>query len=1237
MSLILLFFSFVCLGNANLKISASTQNPIVSTQTFDVDLSKIYAYEITQTENTYSVLGKFENETTYILCQTSIFENIITQIDQDRFSNNLYEDCVINFNNITLGNSFLVLNNGNYTLQGNLTGFLNYTNGLIYINGASVEICNAEFTNNGTSYLIKNVSGGSLEITNSILTATDKTIYNVDGGNIWVFGGKVESLTSSAIFSSGTASINIQQNSTLNPTEIIGNTENFGTIYASGGAVNITGGIITNLANGYAVYTENTIVSFANLPTFAGNPTPIYTETAINGQVNGEYYSGETISILFGGEIASAQTILVQNTNDTNKNKFQIANANYDLKFSGTNLIIYEIFSLIYYPNATNIDAPTDTNKYFMGDTINLQFLESGVRAGYVFLGWAEMNNATSATYAENGETQLTFTNQTLYAVWQAIEYSITYVLNGGEWAESVVLKTTYTCETPQFILPKPIKEYHTFLGFSCENNARDETLADTINNPNRVVPSGTIGDLIFTAYWELTVYNINYNGLTSQIISALDLTTGFTIESPSITISSSDFLYNGYSFFGIYVDAEKTQTFSGEVCFDITAHEQSPEMFDENGNINFYILTKIFHNGQGGGTAQNPYVLSTIPQFEALLTGYKKTSTSKTYVILANNITFLNNVSSSIFEPLSNFDINGNNYTINIGIYNTYNNYTSLFPYLKNCNLHNINFNATQTLQVNFGTNAIINFANIVGLAENTNFENVNNYVNVNLINSGTTQIINFRAGGIVLDFNGENSSINNCYNYGNITILIQNNNDININCGTIAGLLNNSLIINSANYGNANLSATVSNPAVFETRLFASGIAILEKDSSVINCFNQGNISLQEENNNLAVASGVAIIFNTGCKIYNVYNLGEISVLGTYINNISTQIAWSSNIAYTIEKFYSLNTFAGRDFTNGKVLRFLNGYIPTLAGILESDYSNSNVEAKKWYYGFDLAPQFAETILVNYNLNGVGENKSVVYYLSEDIESKFTPFSYRQNFFEGWFTTPYFSTLANFENLTEPSITLFAKWTPLATYVNNNFEKYIVAEVLIFMLFLTALYFFDKKKTVKFFNNGKLIAISKVARTKPITLPKGFENMLWFEDVRGQKPFTRKTMPHKKMDLFTFNDSKQQRMENKYYNDLDNLKQQELQKAQAKQKQLEEKQAKILQLKEQKNKEKAQKEQQRAEAVQLKQKIKAEKQAEKQKQQQTKTLTANESSIDDRITIIKKEIKIIDTNKDK
>lgn len=96
-------------------------------------------------------------------------------------------------------------------------------------------------------------------------------------------------------------------------------------------------------------------------------------------------------------------------------------------------------------------------------------------RTGYTFLGWSTSSTATSATYSAGGS----YTNNsaaTLYAVWKANTYTVTYNANGGTGAPASQTKTygvTLTLSST-----KPTRTNYTFKGWGTSAAATTVTYA---------------------------------------------------------------------------------------------------------------------------------------------------------------------------------------------------------------------------------------------------------------------------------------------------------------------------------------------------------------------------------------------------------------------------------------------------------------------------------------------------------------------------------------------------------------------------------------------------------------------------------------------------------------------------------------------------------------------------------------------------------------------------------------
>lgn len=94
-------------------------------------------------------------------------------------------------------------------------------------------------------------------------------------------------------------------------------------------------------------------------------------------------------------------------------------------------------------------------------------------RTGYSFLGWSTSSTATSATYSAGGSYTAN-SAATLYAVWKANTYTVSYNANGGSGAPSAQTKTygkTLTLSTT-----KPTRTNYTFKGWATSASATTAT-----------------------------------------------------------------------------------------------------------------------------------------------------------------------------------------------------------------------------------------------------------------------------------------------------------------------------------------------------------------------------------------------------------------------------------------------------------------------------------------------------------------------------------------------------------------------------------------------------------------------------------------------------------------------------------------------------------------------------------------------------------------------------------------
>ncbi|MDO4198368.1 MAG: Ig-like domain-containing protein, partial [Erysipelotrichaceae bacterium] len=236
--------------------------------------------------------------------------------------------------------------------------------------------------------------------------------------------------------------------------------------------------------------------------------------------------------------------------NDYNNNPYGY----YAYNPTGTLRVVYvkvdaQTLKTTYVSNGTQVRQETDTpiwsvDKYtykpvdlrseLTADYMNANYAP----AGKTFSHWSLTENGTAVD--DSVFTNTTDKDVTLYAVYENIEYTITYVMNGGTNAASNPYK--YTVESDTITLADPSKTGYTFAGWYSDAE---------FNTQSNSIPKGSIGNKTFYAKWTPnsdTVYKtyhyteeldgtwnlhntVTSKGTTGEHVTASPLTglTGFT------------------------------------------------------------------------------------------------------------------------------------------------------------------------------------------------------------------------------------------------------------------------------------------------------------------------------------------------------------------------------------------------------------------------------------------------------------------------------------------------------------------------------------------------------------------------------------------------------------------------------------------------------------------------------------------------------------------------------------
>lgn len=149
---------------------------------------------------------------------------------------------------------------------------------------------------------------------------------------------------------------------------------------------------------------------------------------------------------------------------------------------SNTAIKLYAIWNKtlkLSFNASSGSDAPSALSATIYNSTTSYKFTipsKKPTRTGYSFLGWSKTSGATSASYSA-GSTISISSNTTLYAVWKANTYTVTYNANGGEFAsDSVTTQTKTYGQTMSISASQPSKANYNFLGWSTSSTATSAT-----------------------------------------------------------------------------------------------------------------------------------------------------------------------------------------------------------------------------------------------------------------------------------------------------------------------------------------------------------------------------------------------------------------------------------------------------------------------------------------------------------------------------------------------------------------------------------------------------------------------------------------------------------------------------------------------------------------------------------------------------------------------------------------
>ena len=213
--------------------------------------------------------------------------------------------------------------------------------------------------------------------------------------------------------------------------------------------------------------------------------------------------------------------------------------------------------------------------------------LKNPEKTGYNFAGWSGTGISTSAYAPSVTVTKGSYGNRTYTAHWSAIDYKITYTLNGG--VNDAANPSSYTYADSVTIKPATRTGY-TFTGWT----------GSGVTNAQQVsIAKGSTGDRSYSAGWSIINYTITYD-LAGGSVSGNP--TSYNIESNAITLQNP--VKTGYTFAGW-----QSNYYNGtELTVVIPKGSYGNKTFTAVWSNNGYVITYDLAGGSVNGTNPNGY-----------------------------------------------------------------------------------------------------------------------------------------------------------------------------------------------------------------------------------------------------------------------------------------------------------------------------------------------------------------------------------------------------------------------------------------------------------------------------------------------------------------------------------------------------------------------------------------------------------------------------------------------------
>ncbi len=267
-----------------------------------------------------------------------------------------------------------------------------------------------------------------------------------------------------------------------------------------------------------------------------------------------------------------------------------------DFEMFPNDTVLYAVWDANTYTLTYNANGGSGAPSSEKRDTGSVKPLSNTQpkRDGYSFLGWATTSQASKPDYQPGANYTMPASSVTLYAVWDANTYTLTYNANGGSGAPSSEQRETNSIKNLSSV--KPTRDSYNFLGWATTSQASAPNYQP--GDPYVMPPNSVT---LYAVWSQVIVYtfSIVYNANGGSGAPENETYTSTTSMVYQATLSSTVPSRTGYDFLG-WSKSQEAVTPEYEAGKKITVNK---------GTTNLYAVWKVksyqlTYNANGGTNA---------------------------------------------------------------------------------------------------------------------------------------------------------------------------------------------------------------------------------------------------------------------------------------------------------------------------------------------------------------------------------------------------------------------------------------------------------------------------------------------------------------------------------------------------------------------------------------------------------------------------------------------------------